>query len=167
MKTPVALIATLALLAACEARIGKDDTAADTNSAADVSPEGKAEEGQVSIKAPGFDLKLDIPDEISADTDKDSEIFYPGAKVSGLHIEGNRGGGGVELAFTTADAPDKVAAWYRDPARAQAFAVASAVREGDGYRIEATQKDDGDPFTVKIAPRGTGTDGRLIFRDRN
>ena len=45
MKTPVALIATLALLAACEARIGKDDAAADTNSAADVSPEGKAKEG--------------------------------------------------------------------------------------------------------------------------
>jgi len=166
MKTPFALIMTLALLTACEARVGKEDAAADANSSGEASPEGKAEEGQLSIKAPGFDLKLDIPDAINADTDRDSDIFYPGAKVSGLHIEGDRSGGGVELAFATTDAPDKVAAWYRDPARADAFAVSSAAREGAGYRIEATQKDDGDPFTVKIAPRGTGTDGRLVFRDR-
>ena len=90
------ILAPLALLAACEARIGKDEqpgAAAEGNQSAAVSAEGKAEEGQFSIKAPGLDLKLNIPDAIQqrATIDSDSEILYPGATLAGMHVEAGGG----------------------------------------------------------------------------
>ena len=58
------------------------------------------------------------------------------------------------------------AAWYRDPARAAVLTIASAGREGDDTVIRGTQKEDGDPFTVRLSPAsGGGTDGRLVFSD--
>ena len=71
--------------------------------------------------------------------DDDSGLIYPGSTFSGIHVEGGRDerpsrDGEVELRFTSADAPDLVARWYRDPARAADFTVASAGREGAGLR---------------------------------
>ena len=162
--------AALALLGACEAKIG--DGSADANSAApaNVSAEGKAEEGQLSIKAPGFDLKLDIPTGVSneAQIDSDSRIMYPGAKLAGMHVEATGKAGGdrsaVELRFTSPDAPAQVANWYRDPARADGFTLRSTAPEGAGWAIAGTDKENGDPFTVRLAPAaGGGTDGRLTL----
>ena len=172
----IAAAALLALLGGCEARIGEDEAeangaAAANVSAASVSAEGKAEEGRLSVNAPGFDLKLDIPTGIgnNADFDSDSELVYPGAKLSGMHIEAAGKGGGndsaVEMRFASADAPAKVAAWYRDPARAGDFALGSARQEGEGWAMSGTAKESGDPFSLRLAPRaGGGTDGRLVLR---
>ncbi|MFC7498932.1 hypothetical protein ACFQRC_06830 [Enterovirga sp. GCM10030262] len=173
----VAALCAASLLAACEAKIGKEDAAAPTADAdgarEEISAEGKAEEGQFSINAPGFDLKFDIPDGLAerAEVESDSDILYPGSSLSGLHIEAGersdgRDRGAVELRFASADAPDKIAAWYRDPARAAVLTIASAGREGDDTVIRGTQKEDGDPFTVRLSPAsGGGTDGRLVFSD--
>lgn len=174
---PLPILAAIALLAGCEAKIGKD---ADQGAAAapanqtQVSAEGKAEAGQFSIKAPGLDLKLDIPDALQkrAAIDSDSEILYPGATLAGMHVEagsekGGRNESAVELRFTAGDAPAKVADWYRDPARKSGFAVTSVKQQGAGYVIAGTETGDGDPFTVHLdAALGGGTEGRLILRDR-
>ena len=163
-------------LAACEAKIGKDD--ADNAPAAkgaptDVSAEGKAKEGQFSIDAPGFALKFDIPEGIAdhADVESDSDVLYPGAELSGMHIQAGddakgRDSGSVELRFTSVDAPGRVAAWYRDPARAKDLTVSAARREGDGFVIEG-KDDEGDPFKVIIGQGANGgTDGRLVLSDK-
>jgi hypothetical protein len=181
MKPKIAsALAAAALLCACEAKIGKNADAeggatAARNGNAGASPaEGKAEEGSFSIDAPGFDMKIAIPEGMANRTnvDSDSDILYPGSTLSGMHVEADKDGGakggrsGVELRFTSADAPDKIAAWYREPGRS--FAVASAAREGEGYVISGTEKGDGDPFTVRLAPKnGGGTEGRLALTDRN
>jgi hypothetical protein len=162
----IAAVAALALLAACEARIGKDEQSAETKSVA-----GKAEEGSFSIKVPGFNMKLDIPEGLAnrAEIDSDSEIFYPGSKMRGIHIEAGEGEGrnGVELRFTNPDPPAKVASWYRSSDRSADFTIASAREEGGGYLLSGTQKDDGDPFVLQLRPAGGGTDARLTFQDKN
>ena len=164
----VPAVAAALLLAACEARLGNDATP-DANATA----EGKAEEGQLSIDAPGFEMKIDIPEGIQreAGINDDSGILYPNSTFSGIHVQGGEGGadgdGEVELRFVSTDAPDRVAGWYRDSARSADFSVGSARREADAILIQGTVRDGGSPFRVRLEPRqGGGTDGRVVLADR-
>jgi hypothetical protein len=165
----IAALGALAILGACEMKIGKDDeraAKADSPAAADQPAAGKAEEGRFSVKGPGFDMKVNMPMGV-AETDGGNDLFYPGAAISGLHIEAAKPSSGVELRFTTADAPEKVAAWYRDPGRANGFQIQSAKQEGDAVLISGTQKSDGDPFSVRLSSgSGGGTEGRLLLSGR-
>ena len=170
MKTKIVIAVTaMALLGACEARIGRDDKAGASERAQAAA--GGAEEGTFSIDAPGFDLKINIPEGMKDGmVNSDSEILYPGAQLSGMHVNADGQGNArdkVELRFTSADAPDKVAAWYRDGARAETFAIASAVEKNGTYTLSGTEVEDGDPFTLQLARRGEGTDARLTLQDKN
>ena len=164
-------LAALILLAACEMKVGTDkDEKAATQATA--SAEGKSEDGSISIDAPGFDLKLNIPDALRAQVGANGEVLYPGSKLAGLHVQAADGSGtgedSVELRFTTGDAPAKVAAWYRDPAQAKELVVTSVAQQGEGYRISGTSKPDGDPFELTLRPAaGGGTEGRILLQDRH
>jgi hypothetical protein len=162
-------LGAMAILAACEMKIGKDEEGgakAQQQAASDEPAAGKAEAGKFSVKGPGFDMKINLPQGV-AETDGANDLFYPGAEISGLHIEAAKPSSGVELRFTSADAPAKVAAWYRDPARATGFQIGSEKQEGDAITIAGTQKSDGDPFSVRLSPAGDGgTEGRLTLSDR-
>lgn len=167
---PLAAAAALAL-AACEARFGNDADAGHENS--NGSAEGKAEDGRLSIHAPGFDMKISIPEGIrrEANMEGDNDIIYPNSTFSGMHVEGgrddSRSDGEVELAFTSADAPALVARWYQDPARAPEFTVATATREGAAFVIAGSTDHDGR-FRVRLVPRaGGGTEARLVLSDQN
>ena len=162
----IPILGVLALSAACDAQGGEDGGQA---GAGNVSAEGKAAENTFSIKAPGVDIKVDIPasarDDMNADGD--SDLLYPGAALGGVHIEGGKGGGAVELRFSSADAPDKLFAWYRDPARTE-FSIEKAEPEGNGFVLNGRDKDGGDPFKIRLAPKsGGGTDGTLSVADSN
>lgn len=170
---PLGALAALTL-AACEARFGNDANAQAGNESGNASAAGKAEEGRVSIHAPGFDMKVNIPKGLrrEAGMDSDSGVFYPNSTFGGMHIEGDRdergrhSNGEVELSFVTADAPDVVARWYQDPARAAEFTVASMRREGADYLFAGTAGDDHDPFRLRLTSRqGGGTEGRLVLTD--
>lgn len=166
---PLAAAAAFALTA-CEARFGNDADAGHEND--NGSAAGKAEEGRLSIHAPGFDMKINIPEGIrrEAGIDDDSGIIYPRSTFSGMHVEGghdeSRSDGEVELAFTSADAPDLVARWYQDPARAPDFTVATANREGAAYAMAGTMTGDDGRFRLRLSPRqGGGTEGRVVLSD--
>ncbi len=161
-------LAAIALLGACEARFGNDAAPVAENATA----EGRAEQGRLTIEAPGFSLKLDIPETIltRADMDGDNELIYPDATFGGIHVQGNRGddNGDVELRFSTGDEIGRVAAWYRDPARGDTFSIASDSAEGTGFVISGTGRRDNERFTLRIAPRdGGGTEARLLLGDAN
>ena len=134
-----------------------------------VSAEGKAQEGKISVKAPGVDITISVPKELTgeAKAGKDSKLLYPGATLAGMAIAaGDRdtqgGDTDVEMRFRTADSPDTVAAWYRDPARADGFRLDSAKREGSDLVFTGVQKRDNHPFKVTLGPgAGGGTEGRL------
>ena len=166
------LLAAAALLAACEARIGNDAPPVAENASA----AGRAEEGRVTIEAPGFNMSIDIPEGIRAHSDIDDEngLIYPGSTFSGIHVQGRperQGGesdGEVELRFTTGDGTDRVVAWYRDPARGEDLTIASVGREGNGFVIAGTGRRDSERFTLRVTPReGGGTEGRLVLSDSN
>jgi hypothetical protein len=171
-----AVLAAMAFLTACEAKVSTGDGSPDDGGApAASSAVGKSEKGKLSIKAPGFDMKINIPKGISDRTDvnDDSQLIYPGAALAGMHIEAGaeaagKRNSGVELRFTSSEPLDKVAAWYRDPARSTGFSIARIGREGAATIISGTQKSDGDPFSLRLspAPHG-GTEGRLTLTDAN
>ena len=166
---PIAATAAVLVLAACEGRVGNDVRPAGNGSA-----ENKAEEGQVSISAPGVQMKINIPEGLrhEASIHDDGGLVYPGSTMSGMHIEGGREGeqgkseGELELRFASTASPDTVAHWYQDPARARDFTVASAGRDGAAYVFAGTRANDHGRFRVRLAPRdGGGTDGRVLLSD--
>ncbi|MGQ0659922.1 hypothetical protein [Sphingosinicella sp.] len=170
MRRAIFISVALVLLVGCEMRIGNHaGPVADNASAA-----GRAENGQFTVEAPGFNLSVTIPEGMNerANVDDDNGLVYPGSAVAGVHVQGRRGQSGghdsgeVELRLTSADAPDRVAAWYRDPARAENFTVASATRDGEATVIAGTGRRDNERFTLRIAPRaGGGSDMRLLLAD--
>jgi hypothetical protein len=163
------VLGAAALVGGCEAKMGNGATDSASNGSA--SAEGKAEEGKIAFSAPGFDLKIQVPLD-RAEADGDNHILYPGSKLTGMYIDAHPNAkagsdGEVELRFGTPDAPEKVAAWYRDPGRAGDFALTSTAREGPAFVLAGTEKGDGNGFRLRLEPKGTGTDGRLTLRDKD
>lgn len=168
LPKPAVLVAGACLLAACEARIGNDAPPVEANASA----AGKAEEGRLTISAEGFNMSIDIPEGLRGDARMDGEgLIYPGADFGGLHVQGGRereGGdhdGEVELRFTTGDPIATVHGWYRAPERASAFTVEPSRQEGDAVILSGTGVRERERFTVRLTPRGTGTEGRLVLSD--
>lgn len=166
--------AATALLCACESKIESDRG---RNGAGDspISAEGKAEEGKISVKAPGFDLKFTLPKGMAAEAraERDSKLLYPGAVLRGMAVaagqgEGQGGDSEVEIGFSTPQPVETVAAWYRDPARAEGFRLDRAAKQGEGWTMSGVQKRDRHRFKLRLSPRsGGGTDGRLTVRHRD
>ena len=163
------ILGAAALVLGCEARIGKGDDNMAANEQA--SAEGKAKEGQIAFSMPGFDVKMDVPLD-KAKAENEGKIIYPGSKVTGIYIAAHPDAasgsdGEVELRFATADPPDKVAAWYRDPARAPNFSLGSESKDGAAFLFTGTRRDGDGSFKLRLEPKGSGTDGRLAIRDKS
>ena len=165
----LSLSAAAVLLAGCDMRIGNDaPPVADNASAA-----GRAEDGRLTIEAPGFNLAVTVPEGFDGRSDSggDSGLVYPGARVAGIHVQGGRDRGDhgrdeVELRLTSADAPDRVVGWYRDPGRADRFTISSTTREGDTTVIAGTGRRNQERFTLRVSARaGGGSDMRLLIAD--
>jgi hypothetical protein len=166
LLVPLGLIA----LGGCQMRIGNDAAPV----AGNASAQGRAENGQLSIEAPGFNLSVTIPEGMTerGTVSDDNGLVYPGATIAGVHVQGRgeerggQNGGEVELRLTSGDAPERVAAWYRDPARADRFSIASTRQEGNATVISGTGRRDNERFTLRIAPAaGGGSDLRLLLAD--
>ncbi|MBV9881460.1 MAG: hypothetical protein JO276_00450 [Sphingomonadaceae bacterium] len=165
---PLAATAAAFLVAGCDARFGNDVGAAGNGSA-----ENKAEEGEVSINAPGVQMRINIPEGLrhEASIHDDSGLVYPGSTMSGMHVEGGRDDGPhksegqVELRFASNDPPDRVAHWYQDPARARSFTLSSSGREGDAWVFAGTKKEGGGRFRIRLVAQQGGTDGRVLLTD--
>jgi hypothetical protein len=160
-------------LTACQARFGNDIGANETGN---VSAEGKAKEGELSVRAPGFEMKVQIPDSVRNEMhgDDNDDLLPPNATLGGIHVEGGRDDtpgrsqGQVELAFVVTGAPDAIAHWYQDPARGTDFRVETVNRQGAGFVIAGRGTDGDGQFRVTLTPRaGGGTDGRILLSDRN
>ena len=170
-KSLCTTLAAAALLCACDSTIRPEEP--DNELANDqVSAEGKAEEGKISLKMPGVDMTISLPKGVAdeARAERDSKLLYPGSTLRGMAIAAGpdsdkSGDSEVEIRFSTEDEPAKVEAWYRDPARAEGFRLESAAREGDSILFTGIQKKDEHRFRLRVTPRpGGGSDGRLTVR---
>lgn len=167
------VVAAAGLLIGCEGRIGApEEEGAGAGDAAPAAVDGRAKDGRLTVKGPGVDLSIRIPDAVRerAAVDGESRVIPPGATLSGMHIQAgeDQGGGGVELGFTLPEPPARVAAWYRDPARAPEIRIRSASEANGETRLSGTTGQGGGTFTVRLRPReGGGTAGRVAISDRN
>ncbi|MDT9599235.1 hypothetical protein [Sphingosinicella rhizophila] len=166
-------LAGMLLLSACDGDtgdLGGNRLASDAP--VDVSAEGQAKDGRISMKGPGFDFAINLPGGLAdhANVDGDDKILYPGSSISGMHIAAGEDGGkgGVELRFTSRDPLDKVVAWYRDPARSDGFTLGASSRDGDAIILAGKTKGDNNDFKLRLAPHGAGgAEGRLTIAERN
>jgi hypothetical protein len=156
------LFAAALLASACDVHIGND---ANGTQSVDLNAPGNGQDGRVTIRTPGFNMSVDVPESVRAEMHADSTdgFLYPGATVGGVHVDANEGNGTVDIAFSSPDSSALVANWYRDPARGSDVHIASAARNGAAYVIAGTRRDD-QHFEVRLTPRnGGGVDGRLVL----
>ena len=45
--------------------------------------------------------------------------------------------------------------------------IASVTPDGNGFVVTGTGRRGNDPFTLRLAPRGSGTEGRLLLVDND
>lgn len=159
----------VALLPACDARIGAP--ADEASGTATASASGKAADGQITLKAPGLDLSVNVPESLRnmAEVDPDGRLLPPGAALGGIHIQGGAGsGGGVEIRFTAPQAPPALVQWYQDAARTADFVVDAVQQEGTQAVISGHMSTgEASPFTVRVAPgAGGGSEAQLVLSDR-
>jgi hypothetical protein len=155
LKLLIAAAAAATALAGC-GRPAQNEAAANRTAVA----ESRTENGQLTVRAQGVDLKIDLPPPLRRMAGDDRALVYPGT-VGEVRAEG-----GV-IAFRSDDAPETVARWYRDPARASRFSVATDARQGSAIVIAGAARNGGG-LTIRLAPAaGGGTDGRIIVADRD
>ena len=147
------LVAVPALaLSGCGGRDGNESA-----NAANAMPPSKTENGQLTVRAQGVDLKINLPPPIRRMTDDDNYV-YPRAQMQ-------RGGEGRR--FHSDDPPETVTAWYRDRARANRFTIASVARDGTAVVLAGAARN-GDALSVRLAPGAQGgTDGTILVTNRN
>lgn len=140
-------------LSGCGAGDGNDSA-----NAANAMPPSKTENGQLTVRAQGVDLKIDLPPPIRRMTE-DNDFLYPGARAGRGGNEGTR--------FHSDDPPETVARWYQDPARTNRFTIATVERQGPAFVLAGTARD-GDTVRIRLFPgaRG-GTEGTVVITSRN
>ncbi|WP_029937149.1 hypothetical protein [Sphingomonas sp. UNC305MFCol5.2] len=119
--------------------------------------------GQMAIKAPGFEGAIKLPKfRVNAENfDFNGVKLYPDSQVSALNVDaedGKAGGdkGKVRVAFESPAALAKVQGWFRDKMAARGFKI-----EADGDGLKGTT-DDGDPFRLVLSADGDQkTKGKL------
>nr|WP_294810039.1 hypothetical protein [uncultured Sphingomonas sp.] len=119
--------------------------------------------GQMAIKAPGFEGAIKLPKfHVNAENfDFNGVKLYPDSQVSELNVDAddNKAGedkGKVRVAFESPAALAKVQGWFRDKMTARGFKI-----EADGSGLKGTT-DDGDPFRLVLSADGDQkTKGKL------
>lgn len=119
--------------------------------------------GQMAIKAPGFEGAIKLPKfHVNAENfDFNGVKLYPNSQVSALNVDAddNKAGedkGKVRVAFESPAALTTVQDWFRDKMSARGFKI-----ESDGDGLKGTT-DEGDPFKLMLSADGDRkTKGKL------
>jgi hypothetical protein len=126
--------------------------------AANAMPTSRTENGQLTARVQGVDLKVNLPPPIRRMTEED-DFIYPGARIL-------RDAPSPGRHFTSLDSPATVARWYRDPARASRFTVDEVRRDGASLRLTGRGRD-GERLAIAIAPGpGDGTEISILTMRR-
>ena len=144
-----ALFAAASLLALSGCDPGGGNESAD---AANGTAKSRTENGQITARVQGVDLKVNLPPPIRRMTEE-GDLIYPGARRVRNAAPGDH--------FHSDDPPETVARWYRDPARASRFTIDGAQRQDP--LVLAGRTPGGDPLSITLVPgAGGGTDGIVL-----
>lgn len=118
------------------------------------------ENGQVAFSVPGFSGSVKLPKiSVNAENfDVNGVHLYPDSRILGMDIgahdapgkDGGKDKGTVTVRFASPAAADKVRDWFAGQMRAHHFQVIPSTGGLSGTT------DEGDPFTLTIAPAGSG-----------
>jgi hypothetical protein len=166
LRTSLLLLAALPL-AACDGGNGTSITI-DAKTDGDNTLVSTDQNGQMSIKAEGFEGSIKLPKiAVTAENlDLDGIALYPDAKVHDIHVESNdklgeRDKGSVRLSFDAPASLAKVQAWFRDDLAKQGASVSG---KDSGFR--GTTKD-GDPFSIALEADGADkTKGTMTLENK-
>ena len=119
--------------------------------------------GQMAIKAPGFEGAIKLPKfHVNAENfDFNGVKLYPDSQVSALNVDADdsktgEDKGKVRVAFESPAALATVQDWFRDKMTARGFKI-----ESDGDGLKGTT-DEGDPFKLILSADGDRkTKGKL------
>jgi hypothetical protein len=153
----LALAAPLALLAGC----GGDDKGTsisitgNDNEGKHVTTSVDGNSGKVKIDVPGFAANITLPKiQLDADNfDIGGVKLYPGSTVTAMNIDAGKKGQNADTVSIVFDSPADAAtvkAWFLEKMKAERFTVAEAATGISG------KTDDGDAFTLTLAPGATG-----------
>ena len=160
---PALLIAGAAIsLTACSKHDGNGSVAIDMNSEADA--------GNVSISIPGFDARVKMPTGMMGhgDFDIDGVKLYPKSKVTtfNLNVDGTEKGNKstdntvIKMSFAAPADVAAVANWYKAQFAEKSVSVTQTPTGFTG------KTEDGDDFTIALAPGATGdTKGAITVVD--
>jgi hypothetical protein len=124
--------------------------------AANAMPPSTTENGQLTVRAQGVDLKVNLPPPLRRMAGG-NDYLYPGARA---------GRGDGDRRFHSDDSPDRVAAWYQDAARSR-LAIASVERQGPAFVLSGAARN-GDALRIRLFPAAEGgTDGTIAITARN
>ena len=167
---PILCVLSLASLAACHANVDVGDAgnAQDGDNVHIAMQDNKDGGSAVSVKVPGFNANVSLPDiNLAGHVDLDGIKLAPNTHVSGLNVDARDGGktdnsqGVVRLAFTDSDAPATVIDHY---ARSAADAgYGDLARTGTSF---SAKKDD-KSFAMEIAPDGKGSKGTITITGKD
>ena len=142
----------LPLIAPALALSGCSTGGNDSADAANANISGRTENGQLTARVQGVDLKVNLPPPIRRMTEGD-DLLPPRARTL-------RGGEGQR--FHSGDSIEDVAGWYRDPARANRFEIQESIRNDAEWVLTGNARS-GDAFRVRLTPAAAGgTDGTII-----
>lgn len=150
------LLLTLLPLAACDGSGNGTSVSinakSDSDGNASISTDAN---GQMAIKAPGFEGAIKLPKiHIDAeDFDVNGVKLYPNSTIAALNVDaeekaGDKDRGQVRVAFESPAALAMVQGWFRDKMTARGFKV-----EADGTGLKGTT-DEGDPFRLQLNAEG-------------
>lgn len=119
--------------------------------------------GQMAIKAPGFEGAIKLPKfHVNAENfDFNGVKLYPNSQIGALNVDADDSKAGedkgkVRVAFESPAALATVQDWFRDKMTARGFKVAA---DGDGLKGTT---DEGDPFRLMLSADGDRkTKGKL------
>lgn len=133
------LTALLLVLGACA---GADDAAQPDRNGAALAAEPGA--------AAALTSNVQVVDQARA-ASPDAGLIPPGATVSA----GSTRPGDVQIAYSSAQSPQRLRSWYRTAARAAGFRIDSELDEGAEHVLSGTSRG-GRPFSVRLAPGDAG-----------
>jgi hypothetical protein len=165
MRRPgLALIGLALAIAGCnsgeKANAGSDDKGTDISlnvtdeDGPGVTASADGNTGQVAIKVPGFEGKINLP-KIALDSGNfnlNGAKLYPGSKIRQFAIngKGHEEGGNARFSFDAPADPAKVKAWFETELTKAKFRVTP---KGSGL---AGTNEDGDDFTLELTPGAAG-----------
>jgi hypothetical protein len=152
-----ALLLIVPLLAGCNVH-SKNPASGDDNVTINAD-----ESGQIAFNLPIAEGQVKVPSAMmhNGNFDIDGVKLMPGSSVTGFSVFAGDKGSTVNMAFAAPAPPDEVRSYFLDQFKRQGVEAALA-----GDAVTGKSKD-GSPFTIRVSPAGSGSQGKIEIQDKD